>query len=106
MISASNIVKSLRSDIHLIYPGVRVLLFGSRSRGDFEKGNDFDILVITPDEISPKNKFDLESNITKALVKKYHYPFDVLVYGKNEVERKKDQKSLVLYHALKESIEI
>lgn len=100
------IVHSLKSDIHAIMPGVRVLLFGSRSRGNFETGNDFDVLVISPEDITPSSKISLEANITKTLVKKYHFPFDVLIYSQSEVERKKNQKSLVLYHALKEAIEI
>lgn len=104
--TAEVIVHSLRSDIQFFLPGVRVLLFGSRSKGDYERGQDFDILIITKEDLTPKEKIEIETTINKVLVKRYHMPFDILVYSQSEVEAKQDQKSILLFHALKEAVEI
>ena len=82
------------------------MLFGSRSRGDHKKGSDVDILVITQEEYTPKQKMNLESAINKVLVKPYHLPFDVLVYSETEIANKRKEKSLVIYHALAEGLEL
>ena len=104
--TAEVIVHSLRSDIQFFLPGARVLLFGSRSNGDYERGQDFDILIITKEDLTPKEKIEIETTINKVLVKRYHMPFDILVYSQSEVEAKQDQKSILLFHALKEAVEI
>ena len=106
MMTAEAIVHSLRNDIQFFLPGARVLLFGSRSKGDYERGQDFDILIITKEDLTPKEKIEIETTINKVLVKRYHMPFDILVYSQNEVEAKQDQKSILLFHALKEAVEI
>ena len=104
--TAEAIVHSLRNDIQFFLPGARVLLFGSRSKGDYERGQDFDILIITKEDLTPKEKIEIETTINKVLVKRYHMPFDILVYSQNEVEAKQDQKSILLFHALKGAVEI
>ena len=104
--TAEAIVHSLRSDIQFFLPGARVLLFGSRSKGDYERGQDFDILIITKEDLTPTEKIEIETTINKVLVKRYHMPFDILVYSQSEVEAKQDQKSILLFHALKEAVEI
>ena len=104
--TAKAIIHSLRNDIQVLLPGARVLLFGSRSLGDFERGQDFDILIITDEHFLPKRKIEIETTINKMLVKRYHVPFDILLYSQLEVEEKGDQKSSVLFHALKQAVEI
>ena len=106
MIPVSNFIHNLRLDVQDFIPGSRVLLFGSRAKGNLEVGNDIDLLVISPEDVTPRQKIEAESKIHKHLVWKYNYPFDVLLYSQSEVERKKSEKSLVLYHALKDGIEL
>ena len=101
-----NFKETLKNQVNSILPGARVLLFGSRSRGDHKKGSDVDILVITQEEHTPKQKMNLESAINKVLVKTYHLPFDVLVYGETEIMKKRNEKSLVVYHAMAEGLEL
>ena len=106
MVQVSNIVSKLRGDLQEFIPGSRVILFGSRAKGDFEAGNDIDLLVISPKDVTPNERMDLEADINRVLVGKYMLPFDILVYSESEVELKKNEKSLVLYHALKNGIEL
>ena len=101
-----NFIDSLKGHVNSVLPGSRVVLFGSRSRGTARNDSDVDILVISENEYKPQEKINLESAINKILVKAYHLPFDVLLYSKSEIERRKAEKSLVIYHALHEGLEL
>ncbi|TZF83174.1 nucleotidyltransferase domain-containing protein [Pedobacter sp. BS3] len=82
------------------------MLFGSQARGDFHKNSDFDVLVITKDPIPPKEKMDMESKISKSLVYTLHIPFDILLHSQGEANLKKQAKGFIIYHALKDTIEL
>jgi predicted nucleotidyltransferase len=98
--------QSIKQHVNGYLPGARVVLFGSRSRGDNNQYSDVDLLVIADQEFTPKEKITMESIIHKSLVKKYMLPFDVLLYSESEVERKRNEQSLVIYHALKDGVEL
>ena len=98
--------QSIKQHVNGYLPGARVLLFGSRSRGDNSQYSDVDLLVIADQEFTPKEKITMESLIHKSLVKKYMLPFDVLLYSESEVEKKRHEQSLVIYHALKDGVEL
>ena len=104
--TAKAIIHSLRKNIQVFLPGARVMLFGSRAHGDFERGQDFDLLIISNEHFLPKRKIEIETTINKVLVKRYHMPFDILLYSQREIEEKGDQKSFILFHALKQAVEI
>ena len=98
--------QSIKQHVNGYLPGARVVLFGSRSRGDNNQYSDVDLLVIADQEFTPKEKITMESMICKELVKTFHLPFDVLLYSQSEVARKKEERSLILYHALKDGMEL
>jgi len=41
-----NIVESVKKEINKIAPNNEVILFGSRARGDFKEGSDWDFLIL------------------------------------------------------------
>jgi predicted nucleotidyltransferase len=98
--------QSIKQHVNGYLPGARVVLFGSRSRGDNNQYSDVDLLVIANQEFTPKEKITMESMICKELVKTFHLPFDVLLYSQSEVARKRNEQSLVIYHALKDGVEL
>lgn len=100
------ILTDIKHNIQQFIPESKVLLFGSRAKSGFENGNDVDLLIISPNEFSPREKMDIERKITQRLVNLFQLPFDILVYGKSDFEKKKNEKSLVIYHAVKEGVEI
>ena len=84
------------------YAPAKVILFGSRARGDHLKRSDFDFLIIS-------SKFAKQPFIfrSSALYDFWTSSLDVepLCYTPEEFERKKKQKGIV-QEALKEGIEI
>lgn len=87
-------------------PGSRVLLFGSRARGQADKESDYDLLIVTNDTFAPRVKMDWESKIRKALVHAFNLPFDVIVESEQEVNEKKNLIGHIVRYAMKEAVEL
>lgn len=81
----------------------KVILFGSRARGDFRENSDWDLLVITKTKYSRKvvREFLLEAR--RALVDISIVP-EIIVVEKDTIERYKKHTGYVYYHALAEGI--
>ena len=97
---------TIKTTVLSYLPDAHVLLFGSRARGDISRHSDYDILVITKQMVSPKEKMVMESKISKHLVYNLNAPFDVILHSEKEVELKKNAKGFIIYHALKDAIEL
>lgn len=102
----AQIYQQIKATVYEYLPNSKVLLFGSRARLNFSPKSDYDILVITPLNIAPKEKMNLESAISKQLVYLIKAPFDVLLHSQKEVELKKHAKGFIVYHALKDAVEL
>lgn len=96
----------IKETVQSFIPGARVLLFGSRARGQENQYSDYDVLVVTPDTLAPREKMDCETKIGKTLVHLIRAPFDVIVQSKNEIADRRNAKGHIIYYALKDAIEI
>ncbi len=83
----------------------RIILFGSRARGDWDKYSDWDILVIIENQIDKKHKMSIAHQIRKALAEDY-IPCDVIIKSEKELDYYKNFYGTVTYEALKEGIEL
>ena len=86
-------------------PGAKVVLFGSRARGDFDEKSDYDLLIEIPEDISLKEKMNLTTKINKLLVD-HDVVADVIIQSRREVERKKNYFGSVVREAIKNGIEL
>ncbi len=75
-----------------------IILFGSYARGDFNLHSDLDFLVIYP---AVEDPFEEMVRLTRVLGH-LGLPSDVIVLSRTEVERRRQLKGTVLYHALRE----
>ena len=83
----------------------RIILFGSRARGDWKRGSDWDLLIVVDKELTRSEKMELSHLIRKELAEEY-IACDVIIKSEKEIEYYKDFFGTVTYEALKEGIEI
>ena len=80
----------------------KVILFGSRARGDAGADSDFDLVVVEAEPFGPgRDRGAEETRLWRALAK-FHVPKDVLVYSLDEVDRWRGSLNHVLARALRE----
>jgi predicted nucleotidyltransferase len=100
-----NIIEKVFTQRELIL--YSIFIFGSRAKGDFSEESDFDILVITEDELSQKEKRNLVGEILMALHKKIKsISFDVIVKSRKTFEEEKDIVNTISNEALLEGIKL
>lgn len=101
--NTKEILNEIKSTVREFISDAEVMLFGSRARGDARLASDFDILIITKEDISAKSKFPLRTNIRVALLKK-GIRSDVLLQSKKEVEKKKTLPGHIIRRIFNEAI--
>jgi len=84
-------------------PDAEVLLFGSRARKDASLESDFDILVVTNLDLTPKQKLPLKTSIRKDLLKE-GIRSDILIQSRKEVKKKRKLPGHIIKNILNEAI--
>lgn len=82
-----------------------VVLFGSRARLDFHRESDYDILIITGKELTPKQKLPYKTRIRKELLT-FDIRSDILIQSKKEIQKKKKLPGHIIKTILDEAIQI
>ena len=80
-----------------------VMLFGSRARKDSSAESDFDILIITNIDFSPKEKLPLKKSIRKDLLRSGIRSY-ILIQSRKEFKMKKKLPGHIIKNILKEAI--
>lgn len=83
----TEILQTIKSEARKIIPGCKVMLFGSRARGDYNNDSDYDILVITEKQLSIPEKRQLRNQIRRTLLK-YEILSDILVQTESDIKIK------------------
>ena len=83
MVQDENLIK-IKETIKNIFPECRIILFGSKVRGDFDNQSDYDILVIVKQDLSIKEKRYYAGFIQKELAS---IPLDVIVQTEMDVPK-------------------
>ena len=84
----------------------KIILFGSRARGDYNEGSDYDILVLK-EGIRPEDRRKLWGRISSALLKAELYSLaeiDVIVQSTRRFEELRERWDLVYYDIHREGI--
>ena len=79
-----------------------VLLFGSRARGDFREGSDWDVLVIVSDDIDRKKYRELWYSVYRRV----DVPLDLVIVSRDVFERYEDAPGFIYYYAAREGVKI
>jgi predicted nucleotidyltransferase len=64
MTEATKILSEIKRTVTTNYPDARIILYGSRARGDFRKDSDWDLVILLNQE---KITIDIEEAITNPL---------------------------------------
>lgn len=83
----------------------RIILFGSRTRGIFNKFSDYDILIILKDNIDIEKKMEISAEIGKKLAD-HHIDADLIIKSEEEFQQHKEEIGTVTREASKEGIVI
>jgi len=81
----------------------KIILFGSRARGDFTMQSDFDLLVIIKNVASMHTKINLTTQLRKCFAMQM-LDADVLVKDEKDVDYLKDKPGSVVRNALREGV--
>lgn len=76
----------------------RIILFGSRARGDASADSDFDVMVV---EDKPANRFAGMVRLNR-LLRSLDIPVDLLVVGEDRFQYWRDVPGNVYYEAVRE----
>jgi Nucleotidyltransferase domain. len=97
------IIEVIKKTAHEYLPDAEVLLFGSRARNEASSESDYDILIISKTELSPKEKLPLRTKIRKSLLL-IGIRSDILIQSSLEVDKKKKLPGHIVRKILREAI--
>jgi predicted nucleotidyltransferase len=100
------ILNTIKTTVKSYLPEAKVLLFGSRARGNYNSASDFDVLVVTSETYSERIKSKWRIKIHGDLVDAFRIPFDILINSEKEIEAKRKLTGHVIRSAMKEAIEL
>jgi predicted nucleotidyltransferase len=84
---------------------LKIILFGSRSRGDFRDDSDWDFLIIINKNLDRSKKWDLIIKIKRRL-SSLKIPNDIIINSFEEFEERKDNVGYITYYAFREGISL
>lgn len=84
---------------------IKILLFGSRVRGDFKLDSDWDFYVIVEQNLTRDEKWEIILEIKRRLAK-LKIPNDIFINSQTEVNQRKNDVGCLTYYVLKEGIEV
>jgi predicted nucleotidyltransferase len=97
------ILELIKATARKYLPDAEVLLFGSRARREVTSDSDFDVLVVTSLDLSPKQKLPLKTSIRKDLLKE-GIRSDILIQSKKEVKKKRKLPGHIIKNIFNEAI--
>ncbi len=96
--------RTIKETVQTCLPGSRVLLFGSRARGEEDHHSDYDLLVVTPRTFTPQEKIEWSSRIDRAIVKAIRAPVDLLLNSEEEILQKQQLPGHIIRSVMKEGM--
>ncbi len=83
----------------------KLILFGSRARGEYRDDSDWDIYVIVNKDLSYNKKWEIILKIKRKLAE-LEIPNDIIINPLEWIEKYKNDVGRIIYYVLREGIEI
>lgn len=97
-------LNNIKSTVAAILPDARVWLFGSRAKGNHDAYSDYDLLVITPNQLTRAERLKWTNQLNWAIVKAIHAPIDILLFSEAEISEKQELPGHIVRSAIKEGV--
>jgi len=81
----------------------KILLFGSRAKGNYKEDSDWDFLIVVEEDLSGKDKRNLAANIRLKLAFQ-NIPSDVIIISNKTFNEKKSDVGHIVYYSIKDGI--
>jgi len=94
-----NVAKEMNIEID------KIILFGSRARGDYREDSDYDILIVTKEKLDRERLINFFGKIKMRLAK-FRIPNDIIIKSLNEIENEKELKYSITSIAIEEGYTI
>lgn len=82
---------------------LKIILFGSRARGDYKERSDWDLLIVVDKKLLREERLKISHLIRKTLADEF-IPCDVLIKSEEEFEERKGVIGSVIRSAIEEGI--
>jgi predicted nucleotidyltransferase len=96
-------IELIKKTAHEYLPDAEVFLFGSHARNEASSESDYDILLITKNDLSSKEKLPIRTRIRKSLLM-IGIRSDILIQSKLEVDKKKKLPGHIVRKILREAV--
>mgnify|MGYP000738611873 CR=1 FL=1 len=80
---------------------LKIILFGSRARGEARDDSDWDFLIVVDKNLDIPTKWDIIIKIKRRLAA-LKIPNDIIINSLEEFEERKDNVGYITYYALRE----
>ena len=84
---------------------LKIILFGSRARGNYKGDSDWDCFVIVKGELDRGKKREIIARIRMELAR-LKIPNDIIIQSSATFEKRKNDVGYLSYYVLKEGVEI
>ena len=82
----------------------KVILFGSRARGESKEDSDWDLLIVTKEKLKEDEFWSFYSRLNEKLITILDSPVDVIVVDRKEFGEKSRYRGFLHYWAEKEGV--
>ena len=83
----------------------KIILFGSRARGDYREESDWDILIVTKEKLDWRVRKKFLGEILRIFAKR-NMRVDTLIIDSNNLEEYKNWEGFVYHYAVEEGLKI
>lgn len=80
---SKKMLAKIKKEICDIYPTAKIILYGSRARGDFDKYSDWDFLILIEEKISENQKIEIIERLFE-LELKFDQIFSPIIHNISE----------------------
>lgn len=94
----------IKQTVQSSLPDSRIVLFGSRARGIYDRHSDYDLLVITKTTFDQQEKIYWSNQLTRAIVKAIQAPVDLLLNSEEEVTEKSKLPGHIIRSVIREGL--